>query len=122
LSTTFMASSAGAPGEVAPVAAPVVATLLQPVNIAGAGPQARQNSSEQVSPSSQRAPEEQHRSAAPPHGPVGAPPPVPVPVVPLELVELQPANKRPKAHALRILVETMAVRSSAQPSRLRLET
>jgi hypothetical protein len=117
LSTTFIASSGGAPGDVAPVAVPAAATLLQPVNMAGAGPQARQNSSEHVSPAPQSAPDVQHFSAAPPHGP-GTPPPVPEPVVvvPLELVELQLASKRPRAHALTILVETMAVRSSAQPS------
>jgi hypothetical protein len=58
-----------APGAVPAVAVPDMATLVQPAELAGAGPQARQNSSEQVSPEPQSSPAAQHFSASWPHMP-----------------------------------------------------
>jgi hypothetical protein len=69
-----------APGDVPAVAVPDAATLVHPPRFAGAGPHARQYSSEHVSPSPQSAPEEQHLSASCPHE-AGSPPVVVVVVV-----------------------------------------
>src|SRR6266516_3893794 len=110
---TFCASSGIAPGEVAALAVPSMAPLVHPMKLAGAGPQARQYSSEQVSPPPQRAPDAQHFSASCPQRP-GSPPvvlPVP-PVVPglLErLVLLQPPRQTSghKTTAPRTLIEIM---------------
>src|SRR5215468_6515147 len=82
-------SSGIAPGEVAPLAVPSVATLVHPVKLAGAGPHARQYSSEQESPSPHRAPDEQHLSACCPQRPGSPPVVLPAPLGPLlALLEL----------------------------------
>src|SRR3954453_215867 len=76
--TSLGSSGVPASGALAAEAAAPVATLVQPMKLAGAGPQARQNSSEHVSPDAHCAPEVQQRSACFPQEPL--PPPAP-PVV-----------------------------------------
>src|ERR1041384_3016708 len=113
----FCASSGIAPGEVAPLATPSVATLVHPMKLAGAGPHVRQYWSEQVSAPPQRAPDEQHFSASCPQRPVSPPVVLPVPPVVLPallallvlLVLLQPPRQArwPRKTAPRTLIEIM---------------
>jgi hypothetical protein len=84
-SITAWASSGVAPGAVPAVAVPAIATLVHPMKLEGGGPHTRQNSSEQVSPEPQRAPEEQHFSDSWPQAPGFPPVVVPVVVVPVVL-------------------------------------